>query len=98
MKKIISIVTLIVLYWIVLLTYSDNLEYDSIFYLASSLFFLALIFLFFLKTKEKINIFTLIALLNVSAIFLTVDFLIGVILFLLLIMILCFCIYSFISK
>ena len=47
MKKIISIVTLIVLYWIVLLTYSDNLEYDSIFYLASSLFFLSLIFLFF---------------------------------------------------
>lgn len=41
MKKIISIITLIVLYWIVLLTYSDNLEYDSIFYLASSLFILS---------------------------------------------------------
>ncbi|MBX9955435.1 hypothetical protein H7T43_10985 [Peribacillus simplex] len=98
MKKIISIVTLIVLYWIVLLTYSDNLEYDSIFYLASSLFILSLIFIWFLKIKEKINIFILIALLNISAIYLTVNFLIGIILFLAFIVILCFSIYSYISK
>lgn len=98
MEKIISIVTLIVLYWIVLLTYSDNLEYDSIFYLASSLFILSLIFICFLKIKDKINIFILIALLNISAIYLTVNFLIGIILFLAFIVILCFSIYSYISK
>lgn len=98
MKKIISIVTLIVLYWIVLITYSDNLEYDSIFYLASSLFILSLIFICLLKIKDKINIFILIALLNISAIYLTVNFLIGIILFLAFIVILCFSIYSHISK
>lgn len=98
MKKIISLVTLIVLYSIVLLTHSDTLEYDSIFYLASSLFIFSLIFIVFLKTKEKINIFILIALLNVSAIYLTINFLIGIILFLAFIIILCFSIYSYINK
>ncbi len=98
MKKIVSIVTLIVLYLFVLITHSYTLEYDSIFYLSSSLFIFSLIFIFFLKTKEKINIFILIAFLNVSAIYLTVNFLIGIILFLAFIMILCFSIYSYISK
>ncbi|AOH56117.1 hypothetical protein ABE28_017275 [Peribacillus muralis] len=98
MKKIVSIVTLIVLYSFVLLTHNDTLEYDSIFYLSSSLFIFSLIFIFFLKTKEKINIFILIAFLNVSAIYLTVNFLIGIILFLAFIMILCFSIYSYLNK
>ncbi|AMM92600.1 hypothetical protein UP17_08645 [Peribacillus simplex] len=97
MFKFVKIFFVVLLYWYVV-RYQKSYPADFVFYLASILFFLSIIFSLFYKNKHRVNIFLISALSSLSMIFaLYAHFLIGILTFFTFSLILFFYCYVFIS-
>lgn len=98
MEKLLKICLPLIIYLIFIFTSFNDLSQESIFYLASFLFFLSLIFMIFIKETMRINIFLLIAILNLAGIYILLNFVIGITIFIIVIISLFVCIYLYIKN
>lgn len=97
MFKFFKIIFVILLYLYIVVFHVDG-QLEFLFYLASFLFFLSVIISLRYKNKHRVNIFLIIALMNISMIFtLYVHFVSGILMFFSMVMILFFYCFLFIS-